>query len=113
MKGTLHKTDKGYSVITPEGKIISVEEYMKTEDYDKRLRKVIDDYITPEKESELLELFQPKQQEVTPEQMIAKYFPNGAVNLKLKGGGDGKKQYEYEKKIMKEMLLEYAASLKL
>lgn len=40
---------------------------------------------------------------------IKKYFPNGAVNLKLAGGGDGKKQYEHEKKIMAQMLNEFAS----
>lgn len=43
------------------------------------------------------------------EEIRYKYMPNGAINLKLVGGGNGKPQYEYEKKIMRQMLDEYAA----
>ncbi len=36
-------------------------------------------------------------------------MPNGAINLRLIGAGNGKPQYDYEKKIMREMLEEYAS----
>ncbi len=42
------------------------------------------------------------------EEIRYKYMPNGAINLKLAGGGNGKPQYEYEKQIMRQMLEEYA-----
>lgn len=46
-----------YKVITPDGNIISVEEYMKTDDYHKKLGKQISSFITHKKEKELMELF--------------------------------------------------------
>lgn len=36
-------------------------------------------------------------------------MPNGAINLRLIGAGNGKPQYEYEKKVMRDMLEEYAS----
>ena len=42
------------------------------------------------------------------EEIRYKYMPTGAINLKLEGGGNGKPQYDYEKKIMRQMLDEYA-----
>ena len=45
---------------------------------------------------------------MTEEEAIQKYFPEGAVNLKLKGGGNGKIQYEYEKRVMRQMLEDYS-----
>lgn len=42
----------------------------------------------------------------TLEEIRAKYMPNGAHNIRHIGGGDGKPQYKYEKKIMIEMLKE-------
>ena len=32
------------------------------------------------------------------EEIRHKYIPNGAINLRLIGGGNGSPQYEYEKK---------------
>ena len=49
--------DKQYSVLTPSGEVISVEEYMKSEDYNQRLDKTIDDFMTNKKEQELINLF--------------------------------------------------------
>lgn len=46
-----------YKVITPEGKEISVDEYMKTDHYDNKLKQQIDDFLTDKKEMELLDLF--------------------------------------------------------
>jgi len=48
---------KNYVVITPEGKQISVEEYMETEDYNNRLEQQIDDFMTNKKQKELIKLF--------------------------------------------------------
>lgn len=48
----------------------------------------------------------------TAEEIRYKYMPNGAINLKLVGGGNGKPQYEYEKMIMIQMLEEYANQFK-
>ena len=44
---------------------------------------------------------------MTTDEAIQKHFPEGAVNTKLKGGGNGKIQYEYEKKVMRQMLNDY------
>lgn len=46
---------------------------------------------------------------MTAEEIRNKYMPNGAINLRLIGAGNGKPQYDYEKKIMREMLEEYAS----
>ena len=43
------------------------------------------------------------------EEIRLKYVPNGFVNLKGKGLGDGKKQFEYEKQIINEMLIACAS----
>lgn len=53
---------KPYQVITPEGKTISVEEYMNTDDYNKKIEQQIDDFLTNKKEKELIALFSPKKQ---------------------------------------------------
>jgi len=57
----LHISDvsscKNYVVITPEGKQISVEEYMETEDYNNRLEQQIDDFMTNKKQKKLIKLF--------------------------------------------------------
>jgi hypothetical protein len=52
--------NKDYRVITPNGETITIEEYMETEDYDNRLTKQIEDFLTNEKEKELIELFKKK-----------------------------------------------------
>ena len=49
-----------YSVNTPEGEIISVEEYMETEDYNNRLEQQIVDFLTNKKQKELIALFKNK-----------------------------------------------------
>ena len=36
------------------------------------------------------------------EEIRHKYMSNGAINLKLVGGGNGKSQFEYEKAIMRQ-----------
>lgn len=46
-----------YRVITPDGKIISVEEYMKTDDYNERLEEQLEDFLTNKKQKELINLF--------------------------------------------------------
>ena len=51
---------KDYVVITPEGKEISVDEYMETDDYSFRLENQIDNFMTNKKEEELIELFKKK-----------------------------------------------------
>lgn len=48
---------KTYKVITPEGKEISVEEYMKTEHYNQLLEKGISEFLTDKKQKELISLF--------------------------------------------------------
>jgi len=48
---------KNYVVITPEGKQITIEEYMETEDYNNKLEQQINDFMTNKKEKELIELF--------------------------------------------------------
>lgn len=48
---------KDYRVITPNGDIISVEEYMETDDYNNRLEKQIDDFMDNKKQKELINLF--------------------------------------------------------
>jgi hypothetical protein len=55
------KKSLDYVVITPDGKTISVEEYMETEDYNSRLEKQIDSFMTNEKQKELIELFSQKE----------------------------------------------------
>ncbi len=45
---------------------------------------------------------------ITAEEIRLKYIPNGCVNLKLIGGGDGKPQFKHEKKVIDEMLVEFA-----
>ena len=49
---------KAYKVITPDGNTISVEEYMKTEDYTNKLEGSIDDFMDNKTEKELIALFQ-------------------------------------------------------
>jgi len=51
---------KDYVVITPEGKEISVDEYMETDDYIFRLENQLDNFMTNKKEEELIELFKKK-----------------------------------------------------
>lgn len=43
----------------------------------------------------------------TSEQIRYKYMPNGSINIRLIGGGNGKPQYEYEKVVMRKMLTEF------
>ena len=50
----------GYKVITPEGKEITVEEYMKTDHYNQMLEGVINDFLTNKKQKELIALFKKK-----------------------------------------------------
>jgi hypothetical protein len=52
--------NKAYVVITPDGEQISVEEYMKTDDYNQKLEQNISDFITNKKEQELIDLFKNK-----------------------------------------------------
>jgi Tol biopolymer transport system component len=52
------KKCKQYRVISPDGKIISVEEYMETDDYNDKLEQQINDFMTNKKEGELIELFE-------------------------------------------------------
>ena len=54
---------KQYKVISPDGTIISVEEYMKTDDYNDKLEQQINDFMTNKKEKELIELFEKKRNE--------------------------------------------------
>jgi hypothetical protein len=49
-----------YKVITPEGKEISVDEYMKTDHYRGKLKQRTNDFLTDKKEMELLELIKQK-----------------------------------------------------
>lgn len=51
------KSSKDYVVITPEGKQISVEEYMETKDYNNKLEQQISDFMTNKREKELIKLF--------------------------------------------------------
>ena len=57
----LHLSDvsicKNYVVITPDGKEITVEEYMETDDYNSKLEQQINDFMTNKKQKELIELF--------------------------------------------------------
>lgn len=64
MKAKLNKkkksavsSGKNYVVITPEGKQISVEEYMETKDYNNKLEQQINDFMTNKREKELIKLF--------------------------------------------------------
>jgi len=52
--------NKEYIVITPDGDHISVEEYMKTSDYNQKLEQNISDFMTNKKEQELIDLFKNK-----------------------------------------------------
>lgn len=45
--------------------------------------------------------------EAMAEKIRFKYMPNGAINLKGKGLGDGKPQFRYEKQQMIKMLIEF------
>jgi hypothetical protein len=54
---------KQYKVISPNGEIISVEEYMKTDDYNDKLEQQINDFITNKKEKELIELIKKRSNE--------------------------------------------------
>ncbi len=49
-----------YCVLTPDGKIISVEEYMKTQDYNNKLSDNINDFLTDKKQKQLIDLFKKK-----------------------------------------------------
>ena len=53
-------SNKNYGVITPTQDIISIEEYMMSDDYNNRLEKGISDFMTNKKEKELIELFKKK-----------------------------------------------------
>jgi hypothetical protein len=44
----------------------------------------------------------------TAEETRLKYIPNGCVNIKGKGLGDGKPQKKYEDNLLDQMLLEFA-----
>ena len=44
----------------------------------------------------------------TAEETRLKYIPNGCVNIKGKGLGDGKPQKKYEDTLLDQMLIEFA-----
>jgi hypothetical protein len=50
----------GYKVITPEGKEITVDEYMETQHYQDKLEQQINDFMTNKKEKELIARFKKK-----------------------------------------------------
>lgn len=54
------KVNNDYKVICPDGKIISVDEYMETDDHNNRLENGINSFLTNEKEQELIDLFKKK-----------------------------------------------------
>lgn len=52
--------NKEYMVLSPDGKFISVDEFMETDDYHDRLERQISDFMTNRKEQELINLFREK-----------------------------------------------------
>lgn len=46
-----------YTVNTPYGEVISIDEYMKTDDYFKHQEKIIKNFLTNKKQKELIDLF--------------------------------------------------------
>lgn len=56
-----------YRVMEPDGRIISVDEYMKSEHYNSKLREKINAFLTDEKEQELINLFKNKSKLEQPE----------------------------------------------
>ena len=57
---TYRKKSKEYKVLTPDGKTISIEEYMKTEDYNQKLEDAVNAFMTNKKEKQLTALFKKK-----------------------------------------------------
>jgi hypothetical protein len=70
--GRMVFASKNYRVITPDGNVISVEEYMETGDYFSKLEQQVEDFMTNGKQKELNGLFSGNNTDVWDEDVMDK-----------------------------------------